>query len=172
MQYYFAYVLRLRQRPSLPLAIGSGGHTALEYNSRKKLKTGADLPVRDMLDLASTLIDFEMDDIPKEDATTNERGKAKDIALASIGYYQTKEAPLITPVGVEVEFNLDMNDPTEENVEPIRIVNGKIDLITTKAGVDDYKFTGRAKVTSRSEPHSPTHTLRQGVPYPDWKVSI
>lgn len=145
MQYYFAYIVRLRQRPSLPLAIGSGGHTALEHNGRHKLKKGIDYPVNDMLDLAATFIDFELKDLSKEDANDNERGKAKDNALASLRYYQTQEAPTITPAGVEIEFNLDMNDPAEENVEPIRLINGKIDLITTTAAVLDYKFVSRAK---------------------------
>lgn len=145
MQYYFAYILKLRQRPSLPLAVGSGGHTALEYNGRKKMKTGNDLPVPDMLDMASTFIDLEMEDIDQADASNTERGAAKDNALASLRIYQTKQAPSITPAGVEIEFNLDFNDKNEENVEPIRIVNGKIDLITTKAEVIDYKFVSRAK---------------------------
>jgi RecB family exonuclease len=148
MQYYFAYILRLRQKPSLPLAIGSGGHTALEHNGRHKLKLGTDYPVNDMLELASTFIDFELKDLPKADATDGERGKAKDNAIASLRYYQTQEAPTIIPAGVEIEFNLDLNDPNEENVEPIRIVNGKIDLITTSAAVRDYKFTSRAKSQS------------------------
>lgn len=41
-----------------------------------------------------------------------------------------------------------MNDPTEENVEPIRIINGKIDLLDSKTGVWDHKFTSRAKSQS------------------------
>ena len=127
------------------MAMGSGGHTALEYNGRHKMKAGIDLPVNDMLDLASTFIDGELQDLSQETANDNERGKAKDITLQSLKYYQLTEAPLTMPAGVEVEFNLDLNDETEENVEPIRIVNGKIDLITTTTAVDDYKFTGRAK---------------------------
>ena len=162
MQYYFAYILRLRQRPSLPLAMGSGGHTALEYNGRHKMKAGTDLPVNDMLDLASTFIDGELQDLSQEAANNNERGKAKDITLQSLKYYQLNEAPLVTPAGVEVPFDLDLNDPTEENVEPIRIVNGKIDLITTTTDVDDYKFTGQAK--SRGEVNlTPQLTLYQKV---------
>lgn len=145
MQYFFAYILRLKQRPSIPLAVGSGGHTALEYNGRHKLKTSEDLPLLDMLDMASQFIDFELDEVDAGDGTDKERGTAKDNALASLRVYQTKRAPLVTPAGVEIEFNLDMNDEREENVEPIRVVNGKIDLITTKAEVLDYKFTSRAK---------------------------
>lgn len=145
MQYFFAYVLKLKERPSLPLAVGSGGHTALEYNGRHKMKSGTDLEVPDMLDMASTFIDIEMQEVPQDTASKEERGKAKDNAIASIRYYQTKEAPKIVPAGVEVEFNLDINEPEEQNVEPIRIINGKIDIITTDAAVRDYKFTSRAK---------------------------
>lgn len=158
MQYWFAYILKLREPPSLPMAVGSGGHTALEYNGRYKMKKGTDLAVPDMLDLASTFIDSELQEVSQEKANDNERGKAKDNALASLRIYQTTQAPQVTPAGVEVEFNLDMNDPTEENVEPIRIVNGKIDLITTKTEVLDYKFARQAKSQSEVD-LSPQLTL-------------
>jgi RecB family exonuclease len=142
MQYYFRYILGLKEPPKLPLAIGKGGHSALEYNGRYKLKNGVDLAVPDMLDMASTFIDIESEEV---EAPEREKGEAKDRAIASLRVYQTRDAAAITPAGVEVEFNLDLNDGLDENVEPIRIVNGKIDIITTDAAVTDYKFVGQAR---------------------------
>jgi len=143
MQYYFRYILGIKDPPKLPLAIGKGGHAALEFNGRYKMKNGVDLAVPDMLDMASTFIDLESEEL--ENTSPNEKGEAKDRAIAALRVYQTRDAAAITPAGVEIEFNLDMNDPAEENVEPIRIVNGKIDIITTDVTVLDYKFVGRAR---------------------------
>lgn len=156
MQYYFAYVLKLRSRPNLALTIGSGGHTALEYNGRHKIKTGTDLDLRDLLDVASDFIDIETNQLEKGDLKSGEDiGNSKDRALATLNIYRQQHAPNVQPAGVEVEFNLNLNEP---NMEPIRIINGKIDLITTDGGIDDYKFIGKA----RSQPEvdiSPQLTL-------------
>jgi RecB family exonuclease len=143
MQYFFRYVLGLKQRPNLPMAVGKGGHTALEYNGRIKMKTGDDLEMSDLLDAASMFIDKETSILEREDLAGNNPGDAKDRALAAIRVYRKRDAPLITPAGVEVEFNLDIND--DKNIEPIRIINGKIDIITTTNAVDDYKFVRQAK---------------------------
>jgi RecB family exonuclease len=143
MQYYFRYILGLRERPKLPLAIGKGGHAALEYNGRYKIRTGTDLLVPDMLDMAATFIDNESAEL--EDVSDSDKGEAKDRAIAALRVYQTRDAANIIPAGVEVEFNLDMNEGAEENLEPIRIINGKIDIITTDAGIMDYKFVGKAR---------------------------
>jgi len=143
MQYFYAYVMGIRSKPSLALVVGSGGHSALEYNGRHKIKTGQDLAVPDMLDMASTFIEYEQQELDADAATKDEKGEAKDRALASLRVYQTRDAPNINPAGVEVEFNLDLN--TYYNEEPIRIINGKIDLITTDTGIIDYKFVGKAR---------------------------
>ena len=142
LQYYYAYVLRLRQRPSLPMSIGSGGHSALEYNGRHKIKTGLDLDMPDLMDIASTFIDYETQELEPQDLNGASIGTAKDGALAAIYVYRHRDAEAITPAGVEIEFNLDLN---VENRDPIRIVNGKIDLITTDGSVEDYKFVSRAR---------------------------
>ena len=145
MQYYFAYILGLKRRPSLPLGIGKGGHSALEYNARRKIKTGEDMAMQDLMDISSTFLDQETADLTKEDLKGEDKGEAKDRALAAIKVYRVRDAKSVKPAGVEIEFNLDLNDATEENVEPIRIVNGKIDLITTGGGVEYYKFVAKAR---------------------------
>ena len=61
--------------------------------------------------------------------------------------FRLKHAARVIPAAVEAEFNIDLNPliVNEPDYFPIRIVNGRIDLITTDAGIEDYKFTGRAK---------------------------
>jgi hypothetical protein len=146
MQYYYAYILKLKQRPSLAMNVGSGGHATLEQNGRHKIKTGEDLALSDLLDLASTYIDIETQDLTPADLKPNEDiGKSKDRAIGSIKVYRVRDAAAIIPAGVEVEFNLDINTP---NQEPIRVINGKIDMITTDAGIEDFKFAGKMKSQS------------------------
>lgn len=160
MQYYFAYVLRLRSRPSLALAIGSGGHTALEYNGRHKIKTGEDLALPDLLDAGSDFIDVETQNLEKSDLKPNDDpGSSKDRALATLKIYRVRDAFKVTPAGVEVEFNLDLNEPNEE---PIRLINGKIDLITTDNVIEDYKFIGKARSQTEAD-ISPQLTLYSKV---------
>lgn len=141
-QYYYAYILKLKRRPNLPMAVGSGGHEALEWNGRYKIRTGVDSPTPDLLDMASTFIDEHTSELEPEDLKGEDKGQAKDRAIASIAIYRARDAEAINPAGVEVEFNLDINEP---NKDPIRIINGKIDLITTDWTVFDHKFTGKMK---------------------------
>jgi len=160
MQYYYAYILGLRRRPSLPMSVGSGGHKALEYNGRYKIRTGKDTPTSDLLDAASTFIDEFTDELTPEDLKGENKGEAKDRAIAAIGIYRTRDAIHVHPVGVEVEFNLDLNEPDQE---PIRIINGKIDLIaaipqTPDIEVLDYKFA-RAMKSQAEADLSPQLTL-------------
>jgi RecB family exonuclease len=156
MQYYFAYVLKIRSRPSLSTSVGSGGHSALEYNGRYKIRTGQDMAPKDLLDVASDFIDVETQELEASDLKPDENpGASKDRALAAIAIYRKKDAPNIQPAGVEVEFNLDLNRP---GMDPIRTVNGKIDLITADNGVDDYKFIGKARAQSEVD-LSPQLTL-------------
>jgi CRISPR/Cas system-associated exonuclease Cas4 (RecB family) len=142
MQYYYAYIMRLKRRPNLPMSVGSGGHQALEYNGRHKINTGLDLPPRELIDVASMFIDQHTEELETSDLKGANKGEAKDKALAAIHVYRVRDAEKVIPAGVEVEFNLDFNEPNEE---PIRIINGKIDLITTKFDVIDYKFAGQMK---------------------------
>jgi hypothetical protein len=141
-QYYYAYVLKLKRRPSLPMSVGSGGHKALEYNGRYKIRTGQDTPTLDLLDLASDFIDEYTAELEPADLKGESKGEAKDKAIAAIAIYRARDAEKVHPAGVEVEFNLDINEP---NQEPIRVINGKIDLITTSLDVIDHKFTGKMK---------------------------
>ena len=152
-QYRLRYVEGLKQRPNLPVAIGKGGHAALEYEARQYLRTHKHLRPIDLTDKASDFIDIESDEV--EDSTPKDKGEAKDRALGALRIYAARDLIKVKPAGVEVEFNLDVNEP---DVEPIRLINGKIDLIDTSAVVDDYKFVRQAR-TQMEVDISPQLTL-------------
>lgn len=142
-QYEFSYVKKLPRIPNMALAIGKGGHTALEYNAKQKIKTKKDLDTSDLLDLTSDFIDSETADV--EDKKERQGGQTKDRAIAGIRIYRERDAPKIMPAGVEVPFMLNLNETEEDNIEPIRIVKGYIDVIDTGEKVSDYKFVNKRR---------------------------
>ena len=153
MQYWFRYVRGMKQRPNLPIAIGKGGHAALEFEGRHYLRTGTHLRPIDISDKASDLIEIESMEV--EDKTPKEKGEAKDRALAALRVYAVRDLAKVRPAGVEIEFNLDINEP---DIEPIRVINGKIDIVTTDAIVDDYKFVNQMRTQAEVD-LSPQLTL-------------
>lgn len=135
-QYEFSYVLKLPRMPSMALAIGKGGHSALEYNSRQKIKTANDIAMEDLLDIASDQIDAEASSV--EDKETKTKGQTKDRAIAGIRIYRQRDAPQVMPAGVEVPFLLQLSEDT-------RPIKGFIDIIETSNKVFDYKFVSKRR---------------------------
>lgn len=177
MQYWFRYVQHLKDKPKVSLAIGLGGHAALEKNAKRKLKTGSDAPVEELLDWASDFMDNELSRMPASEIEKDvEPGATKDKFIAATKIFRIRDAPKIIPVGVETTFTLDLNEfdpmPLED---PIRLIKGKIDIISEdtetfmtpyndviKIGVDDYKFVTRKR--SQNEVNlSPQLTLYAAV---------
>lgn len=162
MQYYFRYLQGMKEKPKVSLSIGKGGHAALEWNSKTKIATGTDAPTEAVIQKASDMMDHYMSEMPRSEYEVDvEPGGTKDKFLAATRVYRVRDAPGITPIGAEVEFNLDMNEfqsPDAEPLpEPIRIVNGKIDLLfddtdtrvshseAIRVGVEDEKYVTRKK---------------------------
>lgn len=161
MQYYFRYVLRLKERPNLPIAIGKGGHAALEWNAKNKIKTGRDIATPDFIDKANDLITAVSSTLEPEDLKGKNASTEKDKALSSLKLYRLKVAPKLRPIAAELELNVDLN--TAPNlIEPIRIVNMKLDVLeedpdltvpfyegqTIRVAVVDNKFSSKRKSQS------------------------
>lgn len=174
-QYFFRYVLGLKDKPKVSLSIGKGGHAALEWNTKRKLRDGEDMPVEAVVQKASDFIDHYLTDLPRSEYEKDvEPGETKDKFLAATRVFRTRDAPKIIPVAAEVEFNLNLNPYIPDNEEPIRVINGKIDVLSTDRDllvaaptiapivVDDYKFVTRKKSQSEVD-LSPQITLYNGV---------
>lgn len=160
MQYYFRYILGMKDRPKVSLSIGKGGHEALEWNTKTKIKTGEDAPEEAVIQRASDFIDHYLRELPPSEYEKDvEPGETKDKYLSATRVFRKRDAPKIKPIGAEVEFNLDLNEFDPEPLpEPIRVVNGKIDLLSDdtetvivtspdiiRVAVDDYKFVSRKR---------------------------
>lgn len=144
MQYYYQRVKKAPDRSSLALKLGSAGHAALEWNDKQKIKTGADRPLPDLLDMFSDQYDVETSELEPDELKPGEDiGKTKDAASQALVFYHKNLAQKVRPIMVEKEFDLDLM-PTDDYQYPLKIVNGRIDLITTD-GIWDRKWTSRMK---------------------------
>lgn len=165
-QYFFRYILGLKEKPSVSLSIGKGGHEALEWNTKTKIRTGDDAEEDAVVQKASDFMDHYLNEVPPSEVEKDvEPGGFKDKMLAATRTYRRRDAPGITPIGAEIEFNLDVEEYLPEDlkgIEPIRIVNGKIDVIeddtdtllshedAIRLRVVDYKYVGK-RMKSQNE---------------------
>ena len=175
MQYFFRYVLGLKDKPKVSLSIGKGGHAALEWNAKRKIATGEDQPVAAVVQKAEDFMYRYLTELPPSEYEKDaEPGETIDKFLGATKVFVTRDAPKITPIGVEVEFNLNLNQFLPPDEEPIRIINGKIDILSTDRDllvaapsiapieVDDYKFVTRKRSQTEVD-LSPQITLYNGV---------
>lgn len=139
LRHFLKYHEKWPDPMNLNLVRGKAGHQALEADHRHKIRTGQNLPHEALLAKFSDAYDAFATEIEPENLEPGDDiGKAKDATAATLDFYFARTGPKIRPVLVEHEFNLDI-EPTEAYPEPIRIVNGRIDLVEA-TGVYDNKF--------------------------------
>ena len=135
MKYWFRYGLKMRGRPSIPLARGKSGHAAVEWNFSKKLTTGVDQPTDQVLDLFSDIYDAAIHEFDANDFMPgDDPAKTKDDTIELLRFW-TKDpkdgAPSVQPLAVELPFTLHV--PNNEEYEfPIDPVVGRIDLLAQR----------------------------------------
>lgn len=127
MQYYFRYIKGIIQPPSLPLQSGKALHEALEYNGKHKMSKGEDMPVTDLNDVLVSSHDKYTGEL--EDETKNAIGKDKDESLGMLGLYRRTQAPRISPLAVEYQFEVDINQ--EDNDFEYLPVIGAVDVFAS-----------------------------------------
>lgn len=169
MQYYFRYVVGLKDPPKVSLSIGKGGHAALEWNTKFKLNSGEDHAADEVVQKASDMMDFYMSEMPPSEYEKDvEPGQLKDKQLAATQIYMLRDAPAVKPIGAEIEHNLDINKYLPETVAerlrgPVRPINLKIDHLyadgktrfvgfegMTAVGIEDYKYVTRKKTQTEA----------------------
>ena len=153
MQYYFRYILGLKEPPALAPTAGTAGHNAVEADGRRKIRTGMNMALDEMLDYFSSTFDQKTEEVelkPDED-----KGETKDAIVASLATYHANIAPKMIPLQVERAFTL--------QIEGVRPVQGRIDAITLatkrvpvwqetgKAEIWDNKFTMSRRTKSQLE---------------------
>lgn len=153
MQYYFRYILGLKEPPSLPPTAGTAGHNAVEADGRRKIRTGSNMALDEMLEYFSNTFDLKTKDV--ELKPDDDKGRVKDDIVASLATYHAHIAPKMLPLQVERSFTL--------KIDNVRPVQGRIDAITLatkrvpiwqdtgKAEIWDNKFTMARRVKSQLE---------------------
>lgn len=133
-QWEYAYVLGIKQPPSLRQSIGIAGHKAVEHNMSQKIDTRVDLPEEQVLDEFSTAFDDLAPDIELDPVKDEDLGTGKDSGIAAVATYHRDAAPAIQPIAVEQSVQFRINDV---------VYSGQIDLIDDAAAIRDTKFVSR-----------------------------
>ena len=139
MQYYFRYVLGLKERPNLKLIRGKAGHAAQEHTLKYKIETGKAAPLDESLDVlrdhyTRQLTEDEPDLLPGDDPNLTQLAANETFRL-----YHDLVVPETKPVSVETEFWLEIPPMSEDDDAPILPILGFIDLVEESA-VTDHKW--------------------------------
>jgi len=132
--YYYRYILGLHAPPTSNMMLGSAVHAAIEFNYRKKLESGKDLPLGDVKEFFTANFNYSKGQVLWEPGEVP--GKVMDEGVRMLELYHTELAPTITPTLVEQVFQV--------RFENCRIVfKGIIDLVTDGSLIVDHKTSGR-----------------------------
>lgn len=137
LQYYYRYILNWSERPSLNLANGKAGHTAVEFALNTKKDTERLPPLDAVLDSYNDAFKEELtkfsppDFLPEDDPNAIQAG-----TNATLTKYHREEAPLVTPVLIEQAFTLQI-PPAEEDGFEVPPLVGRMDLVSDKLLLPD-----------------------------------
>ena len=130
-QWYHAYVERRKRPPSLKMALGLAGHTAIETDLEGYMVDELHLPAEAVVQTFSD----EYDKISSDaGASTKETGEIKDGGVRAVRVWSQRVAPTIEPVLVEQNGQFVINDVHYDWTADLKDRDGK---------VRDWKFSGR-----------------------------
>jgi hypothetical protein len=130
-QWYHAYVERRRRPPSLKMARGIAGHTAIEYDLNAYMVDEVHQPTEAVV---ATFVD-EYDKVAQEtESDAKEKGELKDGGVRAVRHWSQAIAPAVEPVLVEQNGQFVINDVHYDWTADLKDRDGK---------VRDWKFSGR-----------------------------
>jgi RecB family exonuclease len=141
-QYYYAYIEKIKRPINVAMIAGSSVHYGLEKNFKHKEKEKEDLKTKDVLEIFSNRYENTFND-PNENIEIKEQKEKPDIKDKSVRVlekYHKEYCPEIMPRQEFVErwFELEF-----DNVE--YHLKGKIDIVTDKDAILDYKISARTQ---------------------------
>lgn len=136
-QWYFRYVMGLKQAPTSAMTQGTCFHDTLEANYIQKVQSKEDMPLGDVLDVYSKNFDTRIVDVEEKGVDT---GALKDEGVKLVETYHTVKAPEIQPVSVETPITIEF-----DNVD--YTVEGYVDLVDDKEVIHEHKTTKRTPST-------------------------
>lgn len=138
VQWEYAYVKKVRARPTVKQVLGISAHEAFEHNLLTKQVTKIDLPEDVVLDIFSTAYDRQVYDATYDEDDPPE--DAKDQGVKLVRKQHLEIAPSIEPMLVEAPIQFEINGV---------IWTGTIDFVDGKLRVRDWK-TSKRKPSSAS----------------------
>lgn len=100
------YILNQYEPSSGGLIVGSAADSAATLNFKRKIRTGKDLPVDDVLDAYSDTFDARVESDEDVDWHEERPGKVKDYGADALRAYQLEVAPQIRPLSVQRRFSI------------------------------------------------------------------
>jgi hypothetical protein len=138
----FAYVQRIKEPPTLRLALGSAAHTAVEFDLREKMETGDDQPLEQMQDTFRD--EFEKESYGAEDTPKETKGQALDSGVKCVEVWHKKVAPDTHPLAVEEEVQFSINGvPIAGTIDVVKQVGDPTSWFESKRIIGDWKFVGK-----------------------------
>lgn len=159
MQWYYRYVMGLKQPPAIALEFGSCGHEALKFNNQFKFEKKEDLPTNVVLDKFSDVLSTRKKDI--EDWGEGGKEKSYDIhqnlGREFLSDYMRDFAGQLTPdkmpeerrhvniAGVKIEYVMDLQ-AGGEGID-YKFVNTKKNNNDVKNSVQSWTYSYAEKFT-------------------------
>lgn len=128
-QFEYAYVLGIRKAPGIAMLRGTCIHRGAEVVHRHTIEHGTPLGMDEAVqEVADT---FDAEEAQVEDATKEEKGTAKDVAVHGFKIYYRDAVPLINPVAAEKPFAIKVGEV------PFRGVIDLIDKVPGEYSLED-----------------------------------
>lgn len=143
--YYRRYVLGEKKPPSASLVFGRADDETKNGIYAHKIESGETAPAGECQEIFAAEFDQAAQEV--EDWGPDKPAVLKDKGVGMIGQWREVSAVSTTPEAVQVEFLVDVRDPSPNPAEPIKL-KGYIDLIRSAGDgtktIREHKTSGRA----------------------------
>jgi hypothetical protein len=143
-QYRRRYLERERIPPGFALVRGGAVHSAAEVNLRQKIQSGADLPVKDVVEIAEAAFETRtqggilLDPDEQSRGLKIVKGEARDATVRLARLHAIQQAPALDPIAVEETIRVELPGLPRDFL-------GVIDVVSKGDRLADLKTTTKAK---------------------------
>jgi hypothetical protein len=149
-QYRFRYKENIKLPPGIAMLKGTGVHGGSKLNWTQKIRSGNDLPRKDIIDASISCFEeeqkkgFELSGEEKAIGKDNVISTAKDSIVTLSGLYADDVAPAYQPVKVEEKLVLETFSPEYDLLAYVDMVDKDTNLV-------DLKTTRRKKQQAEAD---------------------
>lgn len=130
LQFRFAHIEKIKERPRVRLLVGNATHGAAEVNLSQKITSEVDVPMDVMEDAFSTIFDAGVTEVEEPEELP---AKAKDSGIKITRLYHTQVSPKLQPAAVEERVQFTINGRVYATALDVRTKDDEVlDLKTTQ----------------------------------------